>query len=226
MPCAVQFQGELLAEHLHCRSQAALFDVLTWEQATLTDATAAAALERLVPGDMLSLKPGRQRYTLLLTNEAGGIIPRRPDGRQPWPRASFPGGQRRPQGHRLHPYCQHFPTFPPVCSSTRTRTAPCSRCKGPAAAAVIARLGQEAAALPFAWASPRSRWSAFRAWSPRSGYTGEDGFEISVPAEHAVTLADRLFAEPGPGGRPGPASAPATLLRLEARPPPLWQRHR
>src|SRR5579871_4454034 len=60
----VQYQG-VLAEHLHCRSQAALFDVSHMGQATLTGATAAAALERLVPGDMLSLKPNRQRYTLL-----------------------------------------------------------------------------------------------------------------------------------------------------------------
>ena len=67
----VQYQG-VLAEHLHCRAKAALFDVSHMGQATLTGATAAAALERLVPGDMLGLKPGRQRYTLL-TNEAGGI---------------------------------------------------------------------------------------------------------------------------------------------------------
>ena len=68
----VQYQG-VLAEHLHCRAQAALFDVSHMGQATLSGATAAAALERLVPGDMLGLKPGRQRYTLL-TNEAGGIL--------------------------------------------------------------------------------------------------------------------------------------------------------
>src|SRR6478609_9084617 len=68
----VQYEG-VLAEHLHCRAQAVLFDVSHMGQATLTGTTAAAALERLVPGDMLGLKPGRQRYTLL-TNEAGGII--------------------------------------------------------------------------------------------------------------------------------------------------------
>src|SRR6201996_1058543 len=67
----VQYQG-VLAEHQHCRAQAALFDVSHMGQAALSGATAAAALERLVPGDMLGLKPGRQRYTLL-TNEAGGV---------------------------------------------------------------------------------------------------------------------------------------------------------
>src|SRR3954471_20914247 len=68
----VQYQG-VLAEHLHCRAEAALFDVSHMGQATLTGATAAAALERLAPADLLGLKPGRQRYTVL-TNEAGGII--------------------------------------------------------------------------------------------------------------------------------------------------------
>src|SRR4029079_15881712 len=68
----VQYQG-VLVEHLHCRAKAALFDVSHMGQAPLTGATAAASLERLAPGDLLGLKPGRQRYTLL-TNEAGGII--------------------------------------------------------------------------------------------------------------------------------------------------------
>src|SRR6202167_810747 len=68
----VQYQG-VLAEHLHCRAQAALFDVSHMGQATLLGATAAAALERLVPGDIAGLKPGRQRYSLF-TNEDGGIL--------------------------------------------------------------------------------------------------------------------------------------------------------
>ena len=70
---AERCRGGVLAEHLHCRSKAALFDVSHMGQATMTGAGAAEALERLVPGDILGLKPGRQRYTLL-TNEAGGII--------------------------------------------------------------------------------------------------------------------------------------------------------
>ncbi len=63
----------MLAEHLHTRSQAGLFDVSHMGQAMLHGADVAASLERLVPGDIIGLKPGRQRYTLLL-NEAGGII--------------------------------------------------------------------------------------------------------------------------------------------------------
>src|SRR5690348_18387580 len=68
----VQYQG-VIAEHLHCREKAALFDVSHMGQAILSGPTAAAFLESLVPGDIVGLKPGRQRYTLLL-NEAGGIL--------------------------------------------------------------------------------------------------------------------------------------------------------
>ncbi len=176
-------------------------------QATLTGATAAATLERLVPGDMLSLKPGRQRYTLL-TNEAGGIID---DlmvanlGRERLFLVVNAGRQDtdftqsatdHPAGVQLHPHAD------------RALLA----LQGPAAATVIARLGQEAAALPFMGVA-EVPLVGIPCLVSRSGYTGEDGFEISVPAEPAVALADRLTAEP--------EVAPAGLgardsLRLEA----------
>ena len=70
---AERCRGGVMAEHLHCRTKAALFDVSHMGQALLEGATAPAALERLVPGDVTGLQPGRQRYTLLM-NEAGGII--------------------------------------------------------------------------------------------------------------------------------------------------------
>ena len=70
---AERCRGGVMAEHLHCRTKAALFDVSHMGQAVLEGVTAPAALERLVPGDIAGLKPYRQRYTLLM-NEAGGII--------------------------------------------------------------------------------------------------------------------------------------------------------
>ncbi len=81
MPVQYDFKGELaarckggvMAEHLFCREQAALFDVSHMGQAMLHGPGAVAALERLVCGDIAGLKAGRQRYTLL-TNDAGGII--------------------------------------------------------------------------------------------------------------------------------------------------------
>jgi aminomethyltransferase len=202
----VQYQG-VLAEHLHCRAAAALFDVSHMGQATLTGATAAAALERLVPGDLLGLKPGRQRYTLL-TNEAGGIIDdlmvanlgeerlflvvnaSRRDTDFPHIAANLPDGVDL----QLH--------------DDRALLA----LQGPAAAAVLARISLEAAGLPFMGVAAVAL-AGIPCLVSRSGYTGEDGFEISIPAGDAEALAQRLAAEP--------EVAPAGLgardsLRLEA----------
>jgi aminomethyltransferase len=185
----VQYKG-VLAEHLHCRARAALFDVSHMGQATLSGVTAAAALERLVPGDIAGLKPGRQRYTLL-TNEAGGIIDdlmvahlgenrlflvvnaSRKDDDFAHLAANLPAGvQLQPHDDRALLALQ-----------------------GPDAAAVMARLGPEAAQLPFMGVAAVTVAGVACVVS-RSGYTGEDGFEISVPAGEAEALAQRLVAEP------------------------------
>jgi aminomethyltransferase len=202
----VQYQG-VLAEHHHCRSQAALFDVSHMGQATLTGATAAAALERLVPGDMLGLKPGRQRYTLL-TNEAGGIIDDLMVANLGRERLFLVVNASRkdtdfthiatdlPAGVQLHLH------------EDRALLA----LQGPAASTVIARLGQEAAAQPFMGIA-EVPLAGIPCLVSRSGYTGEDGFEISVPAEHAAALADKLTAE----SEVAPAGLGARdSLRLEA----------
>ena len=202
----VQYQG-VLAEHLHCRAKAALFDVSHMGQATLTGATGAAALERLVPGDMLGLKPGRQRYTLL-TNEAGGIKDDLMVANLGRERLFLVVNASRkdddfthiaanlPAGVQLQPH------------EDRALLA----LQGPAAATVMGRVGQEAAGQPFMGVLAVSL-AGIPCLVSRSGYTGEDGFEISVPAERAEALANRLVAEP--------EVAPAGLgardsLRLEA----------
>jgi aminomethyltransferase len=202
----VQYQG-VLAEHLHCRSQAALFDVSHMGQAMLTGATAAAALERLVPGDMLSLKPGRQRYTLL-TNEAGGIIDDLMVANLGRERLFLVVNASRKDADFTH-IATDLPAGVQLhLHEDRALLA----LQGPAAATVIARLGQEAAAQPFMGIA-EVPLAGIPCLVSRSGYTGEDGFEISVPAEHAEALADKLVAEP--------EVAPAGLgardsLRLEA----------
>ncbi|MGA9013966.1 MAG: glycine cleavage system aminomethyltransferase GcvT [Acetobacteraceae bacterium] len=185
----VQYRG-VLAEHLHCRAHAALFDVSHMGQATLTGATAAAALERLVPGDLLGLKPGRQRYTLL-TNEAGGIL----DDLM----VANPGGEKLflvvnasrkeidfshiaanlPSGVQLHEH------------DDRALLA----LQGPAAAAVISRVAPEAAQIPFMGMAAVTL-AGIPCLVARSGYTGEDGFEISLSAESAQALAQRILDEP------------------------------
>jgi aminomethyltransferase len=202
----VQYQG-VIAEHTQCRSKAALFDVSHMGQATLSGPTAPAALESLVPGDIAGLKPGRQRYTLL-TNEAGGI-------KDDLMVANLGGGKlflvvnasrkeddfthiaaNLPAGVQLQPH------------DDRALLA----LQGPVAAAVIARLGPEAAKQPF-MGILNVALAGIPCLVSRSGYTGEDGFEISVPADRAEALDDRLVAEP--------EVAPAGLgardsLRLEA----------
>ena len=202
----VQYQG-VLAEHLHCRTQAALFDVSHMGQATLTGATAAAALERLVPGDMLSLKPGRQRYTLL-TSEAGGIIDDLMVANLGRERLFLVVNASRKDADFTH-IATDLPTGVQLhLQEDRALLA----LQGPAASTVIARLGQEAAGQPFMGIA-EVPLAGISCLVSRSGYTGEDGFEISVPAEHAAALADKLVAEP----EVSPAGLGARdSLRLEA----------
>jgi aminomethyltransferase len=185
----VQYQG-VLAEHLHCRAQAALFDVSHMGQATLSGVGAAAALERLVPGDMLGLRPGRQRYTLL-TNEAGGILDDLMVASLGAERLFLVANASRkeidfvhiaanlPSGVQLRPH------------EDRALLA----LQGPAAAAVIGRIAAEAAELPFMGVVAVTLAGASCLVS-RSGYTGEDGFELSVPADNVLAVAQRILDEP------------------------------
>ncbi len=146
----VQYTAGVMAEHTQCRERAALFDVSHMGQISLHGADAAAALETLVPGDMLGIKPGRQRYTLFL-DEAGGILD---------------DLMVANHGDRL--------------------------------LLIMARLSPEAAALGFMQVAALSI-AGIPVWISRSGYTGEDGFEISVPGADAEGLADKLLAEPEVG---------------------------
>jgi len=185
----VQYAPGIIAEHLHCRQHAALFDVSHMGQATVQGADAAAALERLVPGDIAGLKPGRQRYTLL-TNEAGGILDDLMVARLAENRFLLVVNASRkatdlphieaalPAGVRLHPH------------EDRALLA----LQGPDAGAVMARLSPEAGTLGFMGVLD-TQLDGIPCVISRSGYTGEDGFEISVPAEHAEALARRLLAE-------------------------------
>jgi aminomethyltransferase len=185
----VQYQG-VLAEHLHCRAQATLFDVSHMGQATLTGAPAAAALERLVPGDLLGLKPGRQCYTLL-TNEVGGILDdlmvANPGGEKPFLVVNASRKEidfthiaaNLPSGVQFHEH------------DDRALLA----LQGPAAAAVISHISAEASQIPFMGMAAVTL-AGIPCLVARSGYTGEDGFEISLPAESAQALAQRILDEP------------------------------
>jgi aminomethyltransferase len=185
----VQYQG-VLAEHLHCRAHAALFDVSHMGQATLSGAGAAAALERLVPGDMLGLRPGRQRYTLL-TNEAGGILDDLMVANLGEEKLFLVVNASRKEIDFTHIAANLPSGVQLLVHEDRALLA----LQGPAAAAVISRIGAGAAELPFMGVAAMTLAGASCLVS-RSGYTGEDGFEISVPADNAVAVAQRILDEP------------------------------
>jgi len=202
----VSYPQGILAEHRQCRESAVLFDVSHMGQLRLTGDDAAAALETLVPVDIVGLAPGKQRYALF-TNDAGGIL----DDLMVTRRAD----------HLflvVNAACKEADT-------THLRTHLSTRClieplperallalQGPKAAAVMQRLAPELAKLTF-MTGGEATIHGVACFATRSGYTGEDGFEISVAAAEAETLARALLAEP--------EVAPAGLgardtLRLEA----------
>jgi aminomethyltransferase len=186
----VQYPAGIMAEHLHCRARAALFDVSHMGQASLVGPGAVALLERLVPSDIAALKPGRQRYSVL-TNEAGGIIDDFMVANLGSERLFLVMNASRKEvdfrhiaahlgaGARLEPH------------EDRALLA----LQGPMAALALARLCPEAAAFPFMGAGPVTIAGAACLIS-RSGYSGEDGFEISIPSAETETVARALLAQP------------------------------
>ena len=204
---ATRCRGGVMAEHLHCRSQAALFDVSHMGQAMLTGSHAAAALEHLVPGDIVGLKPGRQRYSLF-TNEAGGIL----DDLM----VANVGGEKLflvVNASRKDDDFTHLATnLPNAVQLAPMDDRALLALQGPAAATVLARLAPDAAILPFMGVGAIDV-GGIPCLVSRSGYTGEDGFEISLPADRTEAFADLLLTQPevAPSGLGARDS-----LRLEA----------
>ena len=184
----VQYPSGILKEHAAVREKVGLFDVSHMGQAILTGPNAPAALETLVPGDIAGLKPGRQRYTLL-TNEAGGIIDDLMVARMDADRLFLVVNASRKDIDFRHLTVN----LPDGTVLTEWPDRALLALQGPEAAAVMARLSPAAAALPFMGFAAVS-FGGIDGLVSRSGYTGEDGFEISVPAAAAVALADMLIA--------------------------------
>lgn len=202
----LHYADGILAEHRWCREKAALFDVSHMGQIVVRGADAAAALERLVPGDIRALAPGRARYTLF-TDEEGGIlddliVTNAGDHLALVVNAACKTADLAHLKAHLEPACRVEPL------EDRALLA----LQGPAAATVLARLAPDCLALRF-MQSAELRLSGLACRVSRTGYTGEDGFEISVPAEHAAKLARTLLAaeEVRPAGLGARDS-----LRLEA----------
>jgi aminomethyltransferase len=209
----VQYPAGLMAEHRQCRDAAALFDVSHMGQLRLVGTDAAAALETLVPMDVLDLPAGKQRYAFF-TNEAGGLLDdlmiTRP---QPADTAEFgdlfvvvnAGCKDADIAHlqaHIGSRCQVLPM------PERALLA----LQGPQAVTALARLNPAVAQLTFMTGGVFTLAGA-RCFVTRSGYTGEDGFEISVHQDQAEALAREILAQPevraaGLGAR--------DTLRLEA----------
>ncbi len=202
----VQYSVGVLAEHLHTRAGASLFDVSHMGQYSLHGTGAADALESMTPGEFRALKSGRQRYTLL-TNEAGGILDDLMVANYGDRFVVVANASRKDAD--AHHMAQHLPAGVTLdAHPDRALLA----LQGPAAAAIMAALCPTAAALPFMGVT-EARLAGVAAWISRSGYTGEDGFEISVSGADAEALATALLAQPGvlPAGLGARDS-----LRLEA----------
>jgi aminomethyltransferase len=184
----VHYATGILAEHLHTRSQAGLFDVSHMGQLRLRGADAVAALETLVPGDIRALAPLRMRYTLFL-NERGGIlddliVTRLEDG------LFLVVNAARKQVDLAH-LRDHLPAtaaIEPLVDRALLAL------QGPAAAAVLSRFVDGISRLAFMSAA-EVELDSRRCLVTRSGYTGEDGFEISLPANAAEGFARKLLAE-------------------------------
>ena len=187
----VQYAAGVLREHLHTRQSAGLFDVSHMGQIALSPKSgriedAALALERLVPQDIVAVAPGRQRYAQF-TNDAGGML-------DDLMVANF--------GSHL------FLVVNAACKAedeAHLRANLSDTCiievladralialQGPKAESVLAKFCADAPAMRFMDAG-RRRVDGVDCFVSRSGYTGEDGFEISIPAEQAERLAGTLL---------------------------------
>jgi aminomethyltransferase len=187
----VQYSSGVMKEHLHTRAVAGLFDVSHMGQIALRAKSgkvedAAAALERLVPQDILGVAPHRQRYAQF-TNDAGGIL-------DDLMVANFGSHlflvvnaacKADDEAHlRAH--------LSDVCTIEPLPDRALLALQGPKAESVLAKFCADVAAMRFMDAGPR-RVDGIDCFVSRSGYTGEDGFEISVPTDKAEALAAALL---------------------------------
>ena len=183
----VQYPTGLMAEHLHTRIAAGLFDVSHMGQLRLVGDDAAAAFETLMPVDVVGLPPGKQRYGLLLTDE-GTIIDdlmffNRGEDLFVTVSGACKAGDIAHIQARIGARCDVIPM------PERALLA----LQGPQAVAALSRLVPGVEKLVFMTGAGFT-WNGADLFITRSGYTGEDGFEISVPNESAEALARALLA--------------------------------
>jgi aminomethyltransferase len=190
----VQYAAGVLKEHLHTRATAGLFDVSHMGQIALKPKSgrvedAALALERLVPQDIVAVPAGRQRYAQF-TNDDGGIL-------DDLMVANFgdhlflvvnAACKAEDEAH-LRAHLSDSCIIEPLADRALIAL------QGPKAESALTKLGADVSKMKFMDASPR-RVGNFDCFVSRSGYTGEDGFEISMPAAQAEALVTQLLENP------------------------------
>jgi aminomethyltransferase len=189
----VHYPAGILKEHLHTRASAGLFDVSHMGQAILEGADAAPSLESLTPGDFVTLRPGQMRYTQLL-DEDGHIL----DDLMVTRLGDENGRQRLflvVNAAAKAADVTHIATALPNCNLTVLDDRAILALQGPRAAAILERRIAGVSDLAFMTARDFDDDGVPLKIS-RSGYTGEDGFEISIPAAEATDFAKSLLADP------------------------------
>jgi aminomethyltransferase len=184
----VQFSAGVMAEHLWCRDKAGLFDVSHMGQVRLP-LSADAALETLVPVDVIGLAEGRQRYGFF-TNDAGGVLDDLMIARRPDDLFLVVNAACR-EADLLH-LRAHIDGVEEITDRALLAL------QGPLAEAALAALMPGVTGMRFMDVAV-IEWQGAEVWISRSGYTGEDGFEISLPADRAEGWARAIRC----GWRPG-----------------------
>jgi len=184
----VQYPSGILTEHRHTRAQAGLFDVGHMGQAILRGDNVAAALETLMPGDIAGLEQGQMRYSQF-TNEAGGIL----DDLMVTNRGDHiflvvNAGCKDADFAHIQKHIGDRVELEILANRGLIAL------QGPAAATVLNRHAQGVEAMPFLTMQD-IEIDGIACLVSRAGYTGEDGYEISVPGEKGVELAELLLAE-------------------------------
>jgi aminomethyltransferase len=202
----VQYPAGLMAEHLHTRTAAGLFDVSHMGQLRISGGDAAAALESLMPVDVIGLAPGRQRYGMLLDENAGILDDLMFTRRATDFLVIVNGACKVADTAHIQAH------IGARCQVTPLPDGALLALQGPRAVTALERLVPGVGALVF-MSGNSFVWQGHELFITRSGYTGEDGFEISIPSDVADAFARALLQQPevkpiGLGAR--------NALRLEA----------
>ncbi|MGS0647480.1 glycine cleavage system aminomethyltransferase GcvT [Komagataeibacter melomenusus] len=190
----VQYPAGVMAEHLHTRAKAGLFDVSHMGQVRIRPrsgniADAAHALEALVPADIVALKPGRQRYAVFTTDDGGISDDLMVTNMGAWLLLVVNAACKAADFAHVHKALNE------TCTVERLDGRALIALQGPAAEAALTALNPAAAAMRFMDVAEMDL-AGVSCIVSRSGYTGEDGYEIGMANEGAETVARALLAQP------------------------------